>query len=189
MVLDPFTNETWTTKFVPLLPHWISFFCNHKWQDFPNSSKGCGGSRKFYWGGIFFTGGKEPEEEWFWRFETFSKLKAAFCEYWTSIKIKINMTKEYEIKTKIEQEHWLQLKMLFLLAYNWKLLFSGGQSWLLVDGGEGNKNLVVGGYFSSWRGNEQFFGRWKGTLPHPPQKGKPLVVLCGVMFRLCWNVF
>ena len=25
--------------------------------------------------------------------------------------------------------------------------------------------------------------------PHPPQKGKPIVVLCGVVFRLCWNVF
>ena len=36
--------------------------------------------------------------------EPFSKLKAAFCEYWTLIEIKINMTKvskEYEIKTKI----------------------------------------------------------------------------------------
>ena len=33
----------------------------------------------------------------------FQKLKAAFWEYWTSIKIKINMTfvfKGYEIKTK-----------------------------------------------------------------------------------------
>ena len=27
---------------------------------------------------------------------------------------------EYEIKTKIEQEQWLQLKMLFLLGYNLK---------------------------------------------------------------------
>ena len=26
--------------------------------------------------------------------------------------------KEYEIKTKMEQEQWLQLKMLFLLDYN-----------------------------------------------------------------------
>ena len=50
---------------------------------------------------------RESENEWFWQFEPFSKLKKAFCEYWTSVKIKINMTcvsKEYEIKTKIEEE-------------------------------------------------------------------------------------
>ena len=29
----------------------------------------------------------ESEEEWFWPFETFSKLKTTFCKYWTSIKI------------------------------------------------------------------------------------------------------
>ena len=43
---------------------------------------------------------REPEE-WFWWFEPFSKLKTAFCEYWTSIKTKTNMTcvsKECEIK-------------------------------------------------------------------------------------------
>ena len=34
-------------------------------------------------------------------FPTFSKLKTTFCEFWTSIKIKISMTKESEIKTKI----------------------------------------------------------------------------------------
>ena len=42
------------------------------------------------WGGNFFSEWREPEDEWFWWFETFSKLKTAFCEYWTSIKIKIN---------------------------------------------------------------------------------------------------
>ena len=42
------------------------------------------GNHKFYWiGGIFFTRWREPEEEWFWRFEPFSKLKTAFSEYWT----------------------------------------------------------------------------------------------------------
>ena len=63
------------------------------------------------------------------QFEPFSKLKTAFCEYWTSIKIKINMTlvsKEYEIKTKIEQEQWLLLKKLFLLVYNLKIYLMGG---------------------------------------------------------------
>ena len=60
-----------------------------------------------------------------WQFEPFSKLKTAFCEYWTPIKIKINMTslcKEYEIKTKMEQEQWLLLKMKFLLGYNLKIV-------------------------------------------------------------------
>ena len=58
-------------------------------------------------GGIFLIGWRKPEEEWFWRLEPLSKLKIAFCEYWASIEMKINMTcvsKEYEIKTKIEQE-------------------------------------------------------------------------------------
>ena len=52
-------------------------------------------------------------------------LRTAFYEYWTSIKIKINITcvsKEYEIKTKMEQEQWLQLKMLFLLGHNLKIV-------------------------------------------------------------------
>ena len=51
-----------------------------------------------------FAGGTEPEEEWFWQFKLFSKLKSAFCEYWKSNKIKINLTfvsKECEVKTKM----------------------------------------------------------------------------------------
>ena len=54
-------------------------------------------------GGNFFTGWREPEEDWFWQFKPFSKLKTAFCKYWTLIKIKINMTcvsKECQIKKK-----------------------------------------------------------------------------------------
>ena len=31
------------------------------------------------------------------------------------------VSKEYEIKTKMEQEKWRQLKMLFLLGYNLKI--------------------------------------------------------------------
>ena len=41
------------------------------------------------------------------------------------IKIKIGMTyvcKDYEGKTKIVQEQWLQLKMKFILAYNMKII-------------------------------------------------------------------
>ena len=56
--------------------------------------------------------------KWFWWFEPFSKLKAAFYEYWTLLKIRISMTcltKEYEIKTK----YWV---------ITWKPLFGGGRS-------------------------------------------------------------
>ena len=61
----------------------------------------------------------------------FSKLETAFCEYWISIKIKISMTclyKEYEIKTKMAQEQWLQLNMIsFFLGYNMKIvIYDGG---------------------------------------------------------------
>ena len=105
-----------------------------------------GVDQKFYWGD-FFTGWRELEEEWFWQFEPFSKLKTTFCEYWTAIKIKINMTcvpKVYEIE-KMEQKQWLQLKMLFLLGYNLKIV-----------GGGGDKNLVGGFFYVG--GNKQIFG-------------------------------
>ena len=88
-------------------------------QGFPNSGKGWRGDftgNRRGGGGAFFTWWREPEEEGFWQFELSSKLKTAFYEYWTSIKIKLNMicvSKEHEIKTKMEQEQWLQLKMLF----------------------------------------------------------------------------
>ena len=55
------------------------------------------------------------------------------------------MSKEYEIKTKMEQEQLLQLKMLFLLGYwviTWKLLFRAGG---MTFGGEG-----VGGGGREW---------------------------------------
>ena len=32
------------------------------------------------------------------------------------------MSKEYEIRTKMKEKHWLQLKMLFLLGYNLKIV-------------------------------------------------------------------
>ena len=55
----------------------------------------------------------------------FSKLKATFYKQWTSIKIKISMIcvyKEYEVKIKMLEEQWLQLKMKFLLGYNMKIV-------------------------------------------------------------------
>ena len=65
------------------------------------------------WGGVILT------------IRTFFKAKNSFCEYWTSIKMKINIacvSNEYEIKTKMMQEQWLQLNMLFLLGYNLKIV-------------------------------------------------------------------
>ena len=88
-------------------------------------------NQKFRLVGEFFSSWSEPEEEWFWWFEPFSKLKTAFCEYWTSLKIKISMTcvsKEYKIKTKMIQKQRLHLKMTFLLGCSFKivkLLFNG----------------------------------------------------------------
>ena len=95
-------------------------------QGFPYGDKGWEGGRiGNFAGGEFFTGWLEPEVEWFRQFQPFPKLKTAFSEYWTTIKIKISMTcvyKEYEIKTKMVQEHWLQLKMKFLLGYNMEIV-------------------------------------------------------------------
>ena len=74
------------------------------------------------------------------------------------------MSKEYEIKTKMEQEQLLQLKMLFLLGYwviTWKLLFRAGG---MTFGGEG-----VGG---GGGGGGNFSGGGVGFSPPPPE-GKP----------------
>ena len=53
----------------------------------------------------------------------FSKLTTTFHKYLTSIKIKISMTfmyKDHEVKIKMVQEHWLQLRVKFLFCYNMK---------------------------------------------------------------------
>ena len=67
-------------------------------------------------------------------FEPAQSLTSSLVACWTPIKIKINMicvSKDYEINTKMEQEQWLQLKMLFLLEYKLrKVLFSWGGHWL-----------------------------------------------------------
>ena len=117
-------------------------------QGFPNSRKGrrvvvnpTRGGLEILLGG-FFIGWRKPEEEWIWQFESFPKLKTVFCGYWTSIKTKISMTrvsKEYQMKTKMVQEQWLQLKMMFLLGYNLKTVIKWDDSLLT---GEGNQNLV-----------------------------------------------
>ena len=77
-------------------------------------------NRKFCWGD-FSQGGWNLRSD----FEHLNlKLQKIFCEYWTSIKTKISMTciyKEYEIKTKMMQKQWLQLKMEFCGGYNMKI--------------------------------------------------------------------
>ena len=101
-----------------------------------------GGIRNFTEGGrIFFTGCWQPEEEWFWQCKPFSKLETAFCEYWTSIKIKLNTTcvsKEYETKRKMEQEQWLQLKMLCFIG----LYFEN--CCLVMGATQSSDHLVIG---------------------------------------------
>ena len=48
-------------------------------EHFPQWGEGKGDMKILL--GEFFTGWWEPEEEWLWPFEPFSKLKTAFCEY------------------------------------------------------------------------------------------------------------
>ena len=72
-----------------------------------------------------YGGWLELEAEWFCPFEPFWKLKTAFYKYWTSIKTKISMIyvyKGWEVKIKMVQAQWLQLKMTFLLGYNMKIV-------------------------------------------------------------------
>ena len=51
------------------------------------------------------------------------------------------MSKEYKIKTKMEQEQWLQLKIMFLLGYNLKIVIWWGD-WYLV-----RRRSLLGGIF------------------------------------------
>ena len=115
-------------------------------------------------------------------------IKTAFCEYWTSIKIKIMtyVSKEYQSKTKMVQEQWLQLKMQLLLGYNLKIVIQWGENWLVVVVvvvvvvvGGGNTNLVGGVYWGEiflGRGrrgwNEQIFS-W-GDSPPSPSRENPV---------------
>ena len=71
-------------------------------QGFPNSSKEWGVESKLLVAGIF-TRWREPEE-WFWQFKPIKMLKTAFCEYWSSIKIKINMWPKCLTSMKLKQK-------------------------------------------------------------------------------------
>ena len=145
-------------------------------QGFANSGKGLGeGNRKFYWATFFFTRRREPEEELFWRFEPFSKLKTAFHECWTSLKSKLTfVSTEYESKTKMEQEQWLQLKVLFLLGYN-QLLFSGGiVFWWWGGGGGGGGGGVLVGFFLGGGGMIKFSTSGVGLPPSFSTRENPV---------------
>ena len=53
----------------------------------------------------------------------------------------ICISKEYEIKTKMVQEEWLQLKMTFLFFYSIEVTFGGRES---KFGGEGVNEQIFG---------------------------------------------
>ena len=65
------------------------------------------------------------------------------------------MSKDCEIKTKMGQEQWLKLKMLFLLGYNLKIVIQWGRIdfWWegsllgggVLGGGEGISKFLAGG--------------------------------------------
>ena len=105
----------------------------------------------------------------------------------------INMTrvfKEHEIKTKMEQEQWLHLRMLFLLGYNLKIIiwWGGGGGRGGVGRGErfdfllGRGELEVestGGDFYRWGVMIKFLAGGRGTpltSPYPPLAGKTLYI-------------
>ena len=164
-----------------------------------------GGIRNFTGGRV--TGWREPEEEWFWWFEPFSMLKTAFHECWTSIKIKINMTcvlKEYKIKTKMEQEQWLQLKCCFywVITFNYKYIINITiNNCCLVGGGElnscgGESTRVLGGFFQvgGWA-NFRLVGGAISPIPPSPQYRNPGIfqmlvrLICGIVsYGKLWQV-
>ena len=96
---------------------------------------------------------------------------------WSSIKIKINMTcvsKEHDIKTKMEQEQWIQLKMLYLLGYNLKIV---------IWWGGGDKYLVRG---ESTGGKMSKFSAGGGPPPIPSSPaGKTLITVLLYFFGDC----
>ena len=106
--------------------------------------------------GIFY---REVEIWWgvIFTIRAFSKLKTTFCKYWKLIKMKVIVTcvyKEYKVKIKKVQEHWIQLRMKFLLGYKMKILCGDELS---VE----KAKYLVGVYwgnFSWWSGTEHIFG-------------------------------
>ena len=77
----------------------------------------------FAGGGIFLQSGGNLRKSDFviLTIQTFFKAKNSFL--WI---LNINVSKEYEIKTKMVHEQWPQLKMKFLLGYNLKIVIYWG---------------------------------------------------------------
>ena len=98
----------------------------------------------------------------------------------------ICVSKEYEIETKMEQEQWLQLKMLVLLGYNWNIF---AQWW-----GGGRKNLVgrrvfYGQIFLDGEGMSKFLAGGRDSPPFSPV-GKTLYIyiyiyICNLQGKPC----
>ena len=135
--------------------------------------------------GNFFIEWWEPEEEWFWPFKPFLKLKTTFCKYWRLIKIKISKTcvyKVYEFKIKMAQEQWLKLKRKFLLGYNIKVAIQWDVGINLWWG-----RLPEGVIFPDGvGGNEQIFGYW--VTPLDPPVGKTLKSILFVNIKCCPSI-
>ena len=133
-------------------------------QGFPNIGHGGVGG----WGGRILLGGDfctrwgEPEEGWFWWFEPFSKLKTAFYKFWTSVKSKLawSVCQEYEIKTNMIQEQWLQLKVMWGGIDFW--WWRRNENLVVVVGGD----LLGGGEWAN------FFGAGRNSS-HPPSRENP----------------
>ena len=70
---------------------------------------------------------------------------------------------EYEVKIKMVQEQWLQLKMKFLLVYNMKFVIKWGE-WTL--GGVGGGRFPGGGMSKCSASRE--------GLPQTPNKENPV---------------
>ena len=73
--------------------------------------------------------------------------------------------KDYEVKIKMVQEQWLQLRVKFFGIIKWKLSFSGGEDKNFVGG-----FLQVGGGAGGGEGTEQISEYW-GTPPTYPNPG------------------
>ena len=87
--------------------------------------------------------------------------------------MKINLvcvSKEYEIKTKMEPEQWLQLKIrlknCFYWVITWKVVGQIKFWWMGWEGGGGVVSLLLWGNFSRCGGWANFWLVGCGTLPH-----------------------
>ena len=95
--------------------------------------------------GGFFYQVVGSDTEWFWRLEPFSKLKTAFCKYWTLIKMKISITcwhKEYEAgiypSSFTNVRSWTNIEFLNVVKCMWEsqsTVSSSTGSWGSLGGG------------------------------------------------------